>query len=171
MLATFLLCITQQADAIIFHSKSSEPALNRHGHPSTSSIGKPRDMFSISQRTRSRLALISFLKLPKIPILNEVIELPKIARDNGFVHLLIQINCLETVTRLNAPSAGLDVNALVRAIVRLQSAGETTIVRWIPRVENKLADAMAKLDATYDLNLFPAAPMSLLPYLVSAVSV
>ncbi|KAK8520480.1 hypothetical protein V6N12_004417 [Hibiscus sabdariffa] len=95
----------------------------------------------------------------------------QIARDNGFVHLLIQTDCLEAVTRLNAPSAGSDVNALVRAIVRLRSAGETTIVRWIPRVENKLAVAMAKLDAIYDLNLFPAAPMSLLPYLVSAVSV
>ncbi|KAK9020938.1 hypothetical protein V6N11_010950 [Hibiscus sabdariffa] len=53
----------------------------------------------------------------------------QIARDNGFVHLLIQTDCLEVVTRLNAPSAGSDVNALVRAIVRLQSAGETTIVR------------------------------------------
>ncbi|KAK8503405.1 hypothetical protein V6N12_034800 [Hibiscus sabdariffa] len=94
-------------------------------------------------------------------------DLLVIARDNGFDHLLIQTDCLEAVTRLNVPSAGSDVNALVRAIVRMRNTGWVTIVRWIPRIENKLADAMTKLDATYDLALFAAAPMPLLPYLVS----
>ncbi|KAK8478531.1 hypothetical protein V6N12_046303 [Hibiscus sabdariffa] len=59
----------------------------------------------------------------------------QIARDNGFDHLLIQTDCLEAVTQLNAPSAGSDVNALVRAIVRMRNTGWVTIVRWIPRVE------------------------------------
>ncbi|KAK9027502.1 hypothetical protein V6N11_067335 [Hibiscus sabdariffa] len=80
-------------------------------------------------------------------------------------------DCLEAVNRLNAPYAGSDVNALVRAIVRMRNTGWVTVVRWIPRVENKLADAMVKLDATYDLALFAAALMPLLPYLVSVVSV
>ncbi|KAK8521086.1 hypothetical protein V6N12_005002 [Hibiscus sabdariffa] len=83
---------------------------------------------------------------------------------------MVQSDNLEAITRLNASTADSDVNALVRAITRLRSAGWVTMFRWIPRETNKLADAMAKLDASYDLSLFAVLPVSLQSFIMSDIS-
>ncbi|KAK8489741.1 hypothetical protein V6N11_041901 [Hibiscus sabdariffa] len=93
-----------------------------------------------------------------------------LARDNGYERLMVQSDNLEAITRLNASTADSNVNALVRAITRLRSAGWVTMFRWIPREANKLADAKAKLDASYDLSLFVVPPASLQSLIMSDIS-
>ncbi|KAL4312080.1 hypothetical protein GQ457_01G027270 [Hibiscus cannabinus] len=81
-----------------------------------------------------------------------------LARDNGYERLMVQSDNLEGITRLNTSTVDSDANALIRAITRLRSAEWVTMFRWIPREANKLADAMAKLDESYDLSLFVVPP-------------
>ncbi|KAL4302008.1 hypothetical protein GQ457_10G005860 [Hibiscus cannabinus] len=90
-----------------------------------------------------------------------------IARDNGFDRLLIQSDNLEAIKRLNASTVESDVNDIVRAIDRLKNAGCATMFQWIPYKENKLADAIAKLDTSYDLSLLVDPHTLLLPLLIS----
>ncbi|KAK8999406.1 hypothetical protein V6N11_070573 [Hibiscus sabdariffa] len=85
----------------------------------------------------------------------------RLARDNGYERLLIQSDNLEVITRLNATTATSDVNALVRAIVRLRNADWIMRFQWIPREANKLDDALVKLAASYDLSLFAVPPTPL----------
>ncbi|KAK8506300.1 hypothetical protein V6N12_019991 [Hibiscus sabdariffa] len=82
----------------------------------------------------------------------------QLARDNGYELLMVQSDSFEAITRLNASTSDSDLNALVRAITRLRSVEWVTTFRWIPREANKLADAMAKLDASYVLSLFDTPP-------------
>ncbi|KAK9027567.1 hypothetical protein V6N11_067395 [Hibiscus sabdariffa] len=95
---------------------------------------------------------------------------PDVGWDNGFERLVIQSDSLEAIQRLNATSAATDVHALVRAMDRLRNAGWATILQWIPRDANKLADAMTKFDTSYDLSLFAAPPSPLQPLLASDCS-
>ncbi|KAK9004986.1 hypothetical protein V6N11_042436 [Hibiscus sabdariffa] len=81
-----------------------------------------------------------------------------LVRDNGFERLLIQSDNLKVITRLNASTADSDVNALVRAIARLRNVEWETMFRWIPHEANKLADAMPKFDASYDISIFAVPP-------------
>ncbi|KAK8522801.1 hypothetical protein V6N12_056496 [Hibiscus sabdariffa] len=83
----------------------------------------------------------------------------RLARDNGYERLLIQSDNLKVITRLNATTATSDVNALVRAIARLRNVDWVTRFQWIPRETNKLADALVKLAASYDLSLFAVPPL------------
>ncbi|KAK8533050.1 hypothetical protein V6N12_076331 [Hibiscus sabdariffa] len=78
--------------------------------------------------------------------------------------------CLEAIQRLKAMSAATDVHALVHAIDRLQNARWATILRWISHETNKLADAMAKFNTSYDLSLFTAPLSPLQPLLASDCS-
>ncbi|KAK8484893.1 hypothetical protein V6N11_057785 [Hibiscus sabdariffa] len=77
---------------------------------------------------------------------------------------------LEAIQRLKAMSAATDVHALVHAIDRLQNARWATILRWISHETNKLADAMAKFNTSYDLSLFTAPLSPLQPLLASDCS-
>ncbi|KAK8486303.1 hypothetical protein V6N11_049396 [Hibiscus sabdariffa] len=94
----------------------------------------------------------------------------QIARDNGFERLVIQSDSLEAIQRLNASSAATDVHALVHAIDRLRNARWATILQWIPCDANKLADAIAQFDTSYDLSLFAAPPSPLQQLLASDCS-
>ncbi|KAK8541493.1 hypothetical protein V6N12_014127 [Hibiscus sabdariffa] len=69
------------------------------------------------------------------------------------------------------PEEGSDVNALVRAIVKMRDTGWVTKIRWIPREANKLVDAMAKFDSANGLSLFAVPPSPLQLFLDSDVSI
>ncbi|KAK9011191.1 hypothetical protein V6N11_044045 [Hibiscus sabdariffa] len=69
--------------------------------------------------------------------------------------------CKQVVDLVNSPFVGSSVLSLVLAIHRLQQKSWTTIVSWIPRDDNRPADALAKLvsPSDFSLHVYPNPPM------------
>ncbi|KAK8491767.1 hypothetical protein V6N12_005723 [Hibiscus sabdariffa] len=68
-----------------------------------------------------------------------------LAWEQGFEKVLVRSDSKQTVDLVNSPSTDSSVLSLVRAIHRLRRHSWATIVSWVPRDDNRPADALAKL--------------------------
>ncbi|KAK8552302.1 hypothetical protein V6N12_040906 [Hibiscus sabdariffa] len=90
-----------------------------------------------------------------------IFEGMSLAWEYGFVRLLIRSDSKQAVELVNSPIVGSSGLSLVRAIYRLRQQNWITEVKWISRVENHSADAVAKFVNPSDFSLHIYATPSL----------
>ncbi|KAK8600649.1 hypothetical protein V6N12_050502 [Hibiscus sabdariffa] len=71
----------------------------------------------------------------------------------GFEKVFVRSDSKQVVDLVNSPSAASSVLSLVHSIHRLRQRSWATFVSWIPRNNNRPADAMAKLASFSDVSL------------------
>ncbi|KAK8580282.1 hypothetical protein V6N12_070563 [Hibiscus sabdariffa] len=76
-----------------------------------------------------------------------------LAWKQGFEKVLVRSDSKQVVDLVNSPSAASSVLSLTRAIHRLRQKSWATIVCWIPRDDNRHANAIAKLVNSSDYSL------------------